>query len=274
MNAKAQQFLRSLVSAPRSVLLLDYDGTLAPFALERHEAVPYAGLTELLQQIMKTGRTRLLIVTGRDGYEIAPLLKLDPLPEVWGSHGLQRLWPDGRCEMPEIPAKVSQALEEGRRWLLDQGIADLVELKPGSIAAHWRGIDDEAASKLRGRVLLGWFPIAERGSLRLLEFDGGVEMRMADMDKGDAVRVVLSETAREVPVAYLGDDATDEHAFQALGDRGLTVLVRPVERRTAAQVWLQPPEELQEFLEGWLEATSGAPRPTIPYSTVNENAEL
>lgn len=273
LHERAERFLRTLENAPSSVLLLDYDGTLAPFALDRLQAIPYLGVTDLLQQIVAGARTRLVIVTGRDAREIAPLIGLIPVPEVWGSHGLQRLLPDGTCEMPVIPESIARALTEGLRWIAYQGLHDTIEVKPGSIAVHWRGLEDDAASKLRGRVLLGWFPIAERGSLRLLEFDGGVEMRMADLDKGDAVRVILSETAPDVPVAYLGDDATDEHAFQALGDRGLSALVRPVARRTSAKVWLKPPDELREFLERWIEATAGN-IPGKPSFVVSKNAEF
>ena len=36
-----------------------------------------------------------------------------------------------------------------------------------------------------------------------------------EADKGDAVRTILSEMKPDTPAAYLGDDATDEHAFQA-----------------------------------------------------------
>ena len=91
--------------------------------------------------------------------------------------------------------------------------------------------------------------------MKLLEFDGGVEMRMPDLDKGDAVRTVLQEVGPGVPTAYLGDDLTDEQAFRALGDRGLSVLVRSNARRTAAQLWLKPPEELMDFLSRWVAAT-------------------
>lgn len=254
IDGKAERFLKEVAKAPMSALLLDYDGTLAPFAMDRQQAAPYSGLTEVLQGIVDTGRTRLVIVTGRDAHEIRPLLPLRPTPEVWGAHGLQRLLPDESCRMPEIPASVAQALDDAKRWLAYQGLEDKAEVKPGSIAVHWRGLEETAASELRGRILVGWFPIADRAALKLLEFDGGVEMRMPDRDKGDAVRTILMEVGAGVPVAYLGDDATDEHAFRALGDRGLTVLVRPRQRRTAARVWLKPPEELLEFLSYWLDA--------------------
>jgi len=103
-----EEFLESVARAERSVLLLDYDGTLAPFSVDRQRAVPYPGVRNLLQQIIDGGRTRLVIVTGRDAHEIDPFLRLRPAPEIWGSHGLQRLLPDGRSQMPEIPSETAE----------------------------------------------------------------------------------------------------------------------------------------------------------------------
>jgi trehalose 6-phosphate phosphatase len=254
LQPNVEEFLGSVGRAPRSVLLLDYDGTLAPFSVDRQQALPYPGIKELLQQIIDAGRTRLVIITGRDAHEIDPFLHLRPAPEVWGSHGLQRLRPDGTCEMPEIPADVAETLSDARRWLQYQRLEHLAEVKPGSIAVHWRALEPADAEELRGKVLVGWFPIADQTALKLLEFDGGVEMRMPDLDKGDAVRTILKEIGPGVPTAYLGDDFTDEQAFRALGDRGLSVLVRSNARRTAAQLWLKPPEELMDFLSRWIAA--------------------
>jgi trehalose-phosphatase len=250
-----EEFFESLSRAPRSLLLLDYDGTLAPFTVDRQQAVPYPGLTDCLQQIIDAGRTRLVIVTGRDAREIDPLLHLRPMPEVWGSHGLQRLRTNGTCEMPDIPGDVAQTLDDAERWLQYQGLQHLAEVKPGSVAVHWRALEPADAEELRGKILVGWFPIADRTALKLLEFDGGVEMRLPDLDKGDAVRTVLREMDPNVPTAYLGDDLTDEQAFRAIGPKGLSVLVRTSPRRTAAQLWLKPPTELLDFLSRWVEAT-------------------
>ena len=253
-HENVDDFLESVGRAPRSVLMLDYDGTLAPFHVDRKQAVPYPGLTGLLQQIIDKGRTRVVIVTGRDAREISQFLPLQPMPEIWGSHGLQRLLPDGSCEMPEIPADVAEVLDAARRWLDYQGLHDLAEIKPGSIAVHWRALEESDAEELRGKILVGWFPIADRAALKLLEFDGGIEMRMPDPDKGDAVHTVLAEMSPQAPAAYLGDDLTDERAFRALAGRSLSVLVRPRRRRSLAQVWLKPPEQLLDFLSRWLSA--------------------
>jgi trehalose-phosphatase len=251
---EVEPFMRSVAQSQNSALLLDYDGTLAPFSIDRKRALPYAGVTTLLQELVDTGRTRVVIISGRNAYEVGPLLGVKPCPEIWGSHGLQRLLPDGTCEMPEIDQDAIEALADAGRWLTYQGLQQMAEPKPGSIAVHWRGLDEPSAIKLRGRILLGWSPLADRASLTLLEFDGGVELRVPDRDKSDAVRTILDEIGPDAPVAYLGDDATDELAFQTLQDRGLTVLVRPQRRNTAAQVWLKPPAALLEFLFRWLEA--------------------
>jgi trehalose-phosphatase len=252
-----EQFMYAVAQSPVSALLLDYDGTLAPFCLDRQQALPYPGITELLQAIITNGRTRVVIITGRNAQEIIPLLALHPNPEIWGCHGLERLRPDGNREAPRIKEPVLHALADADRWLRHQGLHNRAEFKTGAVAVHWRGLDEARAAETRGQVLLGWVPIAQTTPMELLDFDGGIEMRMPGRDKGDAVRTLLDEIGPEVPVAYLGDDLTDERAFLALGSAGLSVLVRTQSRKTAATLWFKPPQDLQEFLTRWLQACRG-----------------
>ena len=251
---EVEQFMNAVAQSPVSALLLDYDGTLAPFCLNRQQALPYPGMTELLQEIIVNGRTRVVIVTGRNAHEVIPLLAIHPSLEIWGCHGLERLRPDGTRETPRVEEPVMHALADADRWLRYQGLHNRAEFKTGAVAIHWRGLDEATAAEIRGQVLLGWFPIAQSTPMELLEFDGGIEMRMPGRDKGDAVRTILDEIGPEVPVAYLGDDLTDERAFLALGSRGLSVLVRPEWRTTAAALWIRPPEGLREFLTRWPQA--------------------
>ena len=251
------QFIEKVAEAEQSALLLDYDGTLAPFSVDRQEARPYPGVVPTLQEIMASGRTRLVIVTGRSAPEVVALLGIHPHPEIWGAHGLEHLSPDGAREMPLLDKDELTALAEADRWLAAEGMKPLSEHKPGSIAVHWRGLPEPNTVEIRNRVLQGWFPIAQGSLMSILEFDGGVEMRVPDLDKGDAVRTVIGEMDHEAPIAYLGDDATDERAFDALGNRGLSVLVRPDRRRTSARLWLRPPHELLDFLTRWMDACYG-----------------
>jgi trehalose-6-phosphatase len=59
------QFFASLERSLQAVLLLDYDGTLAPFHTDPSRAVPYPGVVSLLLEIMRGGRTRVVFVSGR-----------------------------------------------------------------------------------------------------------------------------------------------------------------------------------------------------------------
>ena len=249
-----EQFMEAVAQSPASALLLDYDGTLAPFCLNRQQALPYPGVTALLQEIIANGRTRVVIITGRSAREVIPLLAVDPSLEIWGCHGLERLRRDGTCETPRVEEPVLRALADADRWLRHQGLHNRAEFKTGTVAIHWRGLDEAMAAETRARVLLGWLPIAQRTPMELLEFDGGIEMRMPGLDKGDAVGTILGEIGPEIPVAYLGDDMTDERAFIALGTRGLSVLVRPEWRKTGAALWIRPPDGLRDFLTRWRQA--------------------
>jgi len=246
-------FLRTVGTASASLLMLDYDGTLAPFRKERDQAFPYPGVAPILREIIRSGRTRVVIISGRDTGATIPLLGIHPNPEIWGLHGRQRLMPDGTIEMPVLDELILTALSDADRWLGYQQVRHTAEAKAASLAVHWRGLDEREAEELRGRVLLGWRPIAQQAGLDLLEFDGGVEICAREADKGDAVLTLLREVGPNSPAAYLGDDNTDENAFRAIQGRGLSVLVRPRWRHTAAQLWLKPPDELLRFLTRWLE---------------------
>lgn len=254
---RIERFLKTVAQAQRSLLLLDYDGTLAPFRQERDQAFPYPGSAHLLEEVVRSGHTRVVIISGRDTSETIPLLGVAPVPEVWGLHGLQRRKPDGRIETVRIDERYLDALSDANRWLECQHLQHAAEIKTGSVAVHWRGLTDSGVEELRRRLLAGWNPIAEHSGMELLEFDGGIEIRAPEVDKGDVVRIVLSEMDPDTPAAYLGDDATDERAFRAISGRGLSVLVRPRWRQTAAQLWLKPPGELLDFLTRWLDAVRG-----------------
>ncbi len=249
-----EAFLGLVADAPRSLLMLDFDGTLAPFRKERNKVVPYPGVTSALQNILATGRTRVVIISGRDVTETVPLLSIKPHPEVWGLHGLQRLKADGSVELRDLDQSTIQGLAAAELWLRSENLLEATEFKSGSIAVHWRDLAESEAETMRDRVIQGWADIAKRFDLGVMDFDGGVEIRSPKINKGTAVRTILDEMDPEAPAAYLGDDNTDEDAFEAINGRGLSILARPELRPTGAQVWLRPPEELLALLAAWLEA--------------------
>ena len=263
---KIDTFFSGFTSARRALLLLDYDGTLAPFRVDRFTARPWVGVRTLLDRIQKLRapavETRMAIVTGRPAAEIAPMLALDPPLEVWGLHGAERLYPDGRRELEQAPAATQAKLEELREFLKRDSLGGLFEDKANGVVMHWRGVSRRKAEQIEQRTRVLFEPLAQMEGLALLDFDAGLELRVG-RDKGGAVEAILAEAGAGVsgrmdsPVAYLGDDLSDEAAFRAvnqIGSRGLSVLVGRKWRETAAKAWLRTPGELREFLERWIEA--------------------
>ncbi|MFB3815678.1 MAG: trehalose-phosphatase [Terriglobales bacterium] len=251
------RFFTQVATAKSRVLLVDYDGTVAPFTAERDQAFPYPHVPELLDVIRRICRTRVVIITGRAAREIPPLVGLQPHPEVWGVYGLERLHPDGRYEERFVSEEVAHALAEAVAWLEEEGLQQLCEIKRGAVAVHWRGLGRSHVEEVRTKAYRAVSLLACRPELFLTEFDGGLELRARAGNKGDAVRTILSECPADSAIAYLGDDLSDEDAFRALHGHGLTVLVRPTHRFTAAQLWLRPPEEVVQFLMSWLHACEG-----------------
>ncbi|MCU0950260.1 MAG: hypothetical protein MUC68_04170, partial [Burkholderiaceae bacterium] len=220
-------FFDRLPHARRRVLMLDYDGTLAPFQADRFQAHPYRGARELLARIHTQSATRLVIVSGRPAREAADLLGLAPRPETWGVHGWERLTPSGQLVRAILPQQAKLALHRLlalRPQLEDCGA--LVEEKYASVAVHTRGIGaaeasagadahDASTAHARVRALLAEFEPPADGQARLdgvylQAFDGGWELRAHGPNKGSVVRGVLREESRDTLIAYLGDDLTDE----------------------------------------------------------------
>jgi len=255
-QAAYSPFLERLRCAPERILMLDYDGTLAPFVPNRDQAVPYPGVLPLVARIMSSG-TRVVLITGRSARQLADLVSLLPCPEIWGSHGIERLTSDGRYTLAPEAERRSTAFAAAVKCLQGKESGQHLEIKPGGIALHWRALDPDQAAKLKEEAIRLWSPLLAQHGLELHDFDGGLELRVPGHDKGQAVRTILAEAGPDAALAYLGDDRTDEDAFRALTHPGLTVLVRSQPRPTAAEIWLQPPNELIHFLEEWLHACGG-----------------
>lgn len=247
-----QDFWPALATAPTAALLLDYDGTLAPFHIDPAEARPYPGVEPLLDRIGRLEKDRLVIISGRALDTLCPLLRLHVQPEFWGCHGRERRLPDGRHSFTPLSDTAQQALAEAESWTATvTALGGRVERKPGSLAFHWRGLAPGHQRALERDLETRFAALAQAGALQWHAFDGGIELRAPGCNKGQAVRQVLGELGEGACVAYLGDDHTDEDAFRALAGRGLRVLLRPKWRATAADLWLRPPEGLRAFLARW-----------------------
>ena len=133
-----------------------------------------------------------------------------------------------------------------------QGLSEISEIKLGSIAVHWRGLTEPQEQEIKYKVNTGIVPLLHGSGLVISDFDGGAEIRFPGRNKGYAVDTVLNESGNDAVAAYLGDDLTDEDAFKTIRGRGIGILVREEFRKTEADLWLKPPEDLINFLAEWI----------------------
>ena len=259
--------LLTRVVGRRSLLVLDYDGTLAPFRVERMEAAPAPELLPALRCLADAPRVRLVVLSGRPLVELERLLPLDPLPELWGVHGWEHRLPSGRRDDPPLPAGLRSLLDDEASLLADLAPARL-ERKVASLALHWRGVPEREAGILEGRIAPRWSDLAAaEPDLHLRRFDGGLELRVAGCDKGSALREMLAGEETWTPACYVGDDETDEDAFRALraasagGTPAVGVLVAEESRETLAACRIAP-GSVRMLLESWADAADAPPTGT------------
>lgn len=248
--------LEKLRGGARGILLCDYDGTLAPFRDDPLSATPYVWVPELLGEIRRMG-VRVALVTGRKAAELLSLVPLSSL-EVWGSHGRERVKGDGCYVAWPCDAAASAVLDDVENDLRNLMPDVRLERKVGSLAIHWRGLSEDHRTLLRAIIRQVRQRCDPTGTLEVKPFHLGCELQIPGPNKGDVVRTILSEESpADVAAVYLGDDFTDEDAFAALGERGLSILVNERPRPTYADIRLEGEKEVLEFLQAFCEAVKG-----------------
>ena len=140
-------------------------------------------------------------------------------------------------------AKATLRAAQVRGWL---------EQKPGSLSVHWRGLPIVEMQRDVATTLEALSREAGREGLRLVKFDGGVELRVARYTKATAVLSAMKDAAPDSTAAYLGDDEPDEDAFRVLRPQDMAILVRAELRKTAADLWMGSLQEVSDFLDRWL----------------------
>ncbi len=265
INARDEQkrLWTALQEASRSLLICDYDGTLAPFKADKMTALPFPGVGERLEKIAALPRAKLALVSGRPIAELITLYPLAARLELYGSHGGEHRSANGVYRRSEASEPVRQALDAAASELDRLGYGGALERKSASLAVHWRNLSsaDQAglAQAARGVFAQHTKDNAGEDGLSVLPFESGMELRANDHTKAHAVEALLaSECGEQAVAAYLGDDTTDEDAFRALGARGLSMLVREEPRPSLAGYWLRPPAQLIGFLDDWLRAAGRA----------------
>lgn len=235
------------------MLLLDFDGTLAPIVDRPELAALPADTSAALDRLLQRRGLEAAVVSGR-GLEDAR--SRAGLSGIWyaGNHGMEIEGPGVHRVHPE--ALAARPRIEAARDAIAASIGGidgaLVEDKGLTLSVHHRLVQRDRVASVK-EVVEG--TVAASPSLKMTVGKEVLEVRpRVDWHKGRAVEFLLDQIrpATGVPVVYIGDDTTDEDAFRALGAGGRgdgIVVADPPPPDTAAAGYLRDPGEVAALLQ-------------------------
>jgi trehalose 6-phosphate phosphatase len=242
----------------RLAVFLDYDGTLTPIVDRPQDAVISPRMREVVSRLSE--RCPVCVVSGRDRPVVQELMGMYDLV-VAGSHGFDIWSPqtgtiehDAASGFEDLLARVTAKLQD--RVASIEGA--VVEPKRASVAVHYRLVAEPQRAEVERVVerLLTEHPNELKVTPGKMVYE--VQPNL-DWDKGRAVLhllTVLGLDGDDVVPLYVGDDITDEHAFEALAGRGIGVIVANPDapeagsRASAADFALESVDEVERFLDG------------------------
>jgi trehalose 6-phosphate phosphatase len=205
-------------------------------------------MKDLLAELSK--KYTVAVITGRDMDDVKKLIGLDNLIYA-GSHGFRISGPDGLYMehektpvlLPELSIIENELLELQRKY---KGVQ--VDRKRYAVGLHYRNAKDEDIENILSDFdeVLGNNPGYKKGTGKKI-----VEMKPdLDWHKGKALLWILDELRlihdESVLPIYIGDDDTDEDAFEALetDGTGIGIMVEHSGKPTHAPYSLKDVDEV------------------------------
>jgi trehalose 6-phosphate phosphatase len=225
--------LRDL-AAHDTLLVLDFDGTLAPIVESRDRARLPRATVRVLRVVAEAWPCA--VVSGRSRADVAARLAGARLLAVVGNHGAE--------DRPALPGAAGwrRRVRTWRRQLEAElaGVRGVdIEDKGLSLAVHVRG----AAAERRAALALG--------RLEGARIVGGKRVRNATIlgapDKGDAV-LRLARRGGYERVIFVGDDDTDEDVFRRASEAPLVGVSVGLRGRSAAAYYLRRQGDVARLL--------------------------
>ena len=226
----------------------DFDGTLAGIETDPDAPEIAPANRKALETLRDHERVRVAVISGRELADLRPRVGLSGIGYA-GNHGLE-IHREGETTVHPVAAKRRRDLEAIVAAIRER-LADtdcFVEDKSVSATVHYR-----TAPELETRVHETVESAVERVASDGFELSTGKEIieltPAVAWDKGEALSLLAAEYEGWRSM-YVGDDTTDEAAFEALGDQGIGIHVGAGEE-TAADYRIENPEAVERFLD-WL----------------------
>jgi alpha,alpha-trehalase len=233
------------------VLFTDYDGTLTSIVPRPEDAILSEEMRSLLAKL--TQRVKVAVISGRDLADVQEKVQLENLYYA-GSHGFEIAGGTQRIYHEQEKAQAClDDLDEAQSVLCDrlQVIPGVwVERKKFAIAVHYRQVSDSDVHDVESivnQVSDQYSRLRKRRGKKIWELQPDIPW-----DKGRAISWLLEQLELdpvEVMPMYLGDDTTDEDAFQALSAQGISIRIGSADEPTQADYFLRDPDEVKQFFQ-------------------------
>jgi len=241
----------------RIFLFLDYDGTLTPITGKPGQAVLSGGVRKVLQRLAEKPAYRLAVISGRAIADIKKIVGIAGIVYA-GNHGLEIEGPELKHHIFLHPRYRRILMEAGDT--LENAVAGIkgafVEDKGLSLSVHYRLVEPEKIPGLLTNLRRALSGYVSRNEVKVKKGKMIIEVNPpVAWDKGKSVLWLIARWKaaagdRNTLPVYLGDDRTDEDAFRAIGNKGVTVFVgNPASADTRARYYLRGTPEVTEFLK-------------------------
>ena len=229
----------------RRLLVLDYDGTLVPFAGSPALAKPTMESLRVLRSLANDPRNELLLASGRDRATLEQWFSGVPIG-LAAEHGAWIREHSGDWKVQQFSgSQWKQKLSPMLEMYADRVPGAFVEEKEFSLVWHYRMAEPDqgraVARELTDHLLIFTASIG----LQVLTGNKAIEIREAGINKGTAVQRWLARGDFDFVLA-IGDDLTDEDMFAALPPWAYSIHVGATQ--TGARFRLRNPEEVLQYL--------------------------
>jgi len=253
-NILKEQHIQRIISdfnkAGKRSILLDYDGTLAPYEKRPSLAVPSEELILLLKQLTANPSNEIVIISGRDVNTLEKWLGHLPLNMI-AEHGACIKYKDEEWkELISINTEWKEQVRPLMQLFVDRCAGSFVEEKKTTLAWHYRNTDPELGFTRSRELRNSLLQLTANTSLQVIDGNKVLEVRMVGVDKGVAALSMLSSFNPDF-ILCIGDDATDEDMFRALRERGYTIKIGRA--NTSAQYTILSQRDVFPFLRRFIE---------------------
>lgn len=247
-------------AANKRCILLDYDGTLAPYQKIPSLATPSPELLQLLGTLTNDVSNEIIIISGRDEQTLENWLGHLPLTLV-AEHGASIKYKNEEWkELVNITPEWKDQIRPLMQLFVDRCAGSFIEEKKSTLAWHYRNTHPELGFARSRELRNSLLQLITNTSLQVIDGNKVLEVRMVGVDKGATAANLLAHFSPDF-VLCIGDDTTDEDMFRYLRDKGYTIKVG--RGNTAAQYTILSQREVFPFLRRFFEPVKQA---TYSYS--------